>query len=184
MVSPRVLRVASLAAVAYVALWTAAATALVLTSPDIANGAAFRTAQVHSQCGGENRSPALAWTGAPKGTQSYAVTMFDSDANGGRGFWHWLVFNIPTSTQNMPAGAGSESGLPGGAAQAENDFGTPGYGGACPPPGSGVHHYTLTVYALPAARLPLENNAGTSAIAAWLKGHALATAALTGTYRR
>lgn len=172
------------AAAAYFALGSTAGQALELTSPDVANGAALHMAQVHSRCGGQDRSPALAWSGAPKGTGSYAVTMFDSDANGGAGFWHWLVFNIPASAQGLPAGAGSESALPNGAVQAQNDFGTPGYGGACPPPGSGTHHYAITLYALPAAQLPLGNNAGSAAVAAWLKSHALATAAVTATYKR
>ena len=184
MVSPRILRMSSFAVVAYLALRSTAGEALELTSLDISNGATLRLAQVHTQCGGENRSPALAWSGAPKTAESYAVSMFDSDANGGRGFWHWLVFNIPASVHGLPAGAGSESGLPSGAAQAENDFGTPGYGGACPPPGSGTHHYTLTLYGLPTARVPLDNNASASVIAAYVKAHALATATLTATYKR
>ena len=184
MVRSRVLREGVLAAAAYLVLGSTASQALELTSPDVANGATLRRAQVHSRCGGENRSPALAWSGAPKATESYAVSMFDPDANGGHGFWHWLVFNIPASAQNLPAGVGSESGLPNGAVQAENDFGMPGYGGACPPPGSGTHHYTLTLYALPGPRLPLENNATAPAVAGYLKAHALATATLTGTYKR
>ena len=183
MVSGRLLRRSIFVVAAYLAL-TAAGEAFELTSPEVANGSSLRMAQVNSRCGGQNRSPALAWSGAPKGTAGYAITMFDSDANGGRGFWHWIVFNIPASAQSLPAGAGSESGLPNGAVQAQNDFGTPGYGGACPPPGSGAHHYTLTVYALAAARLPLEDNANASAIVAYLKGHALATATLTGRYGR
>jgi len=165
-------------------LWSADGHALELASPDVTNGASLKLAQVNTHCGGENRSPALAWSGAPKGTASFAVTMFDSDANGGRGFWHWLVFDIPTTAPNLAAGAGSGSGLPGGAVQVDNDFGTAGYGGACPPPGSGSHHYTITVYALPTAQLPLGHNVGASAIATWLKGHSLATATLTGTYKR
>ena len=184
MVNTRVLRPRVVAAIACLALWSAAGQALELTSPDVANGASLRMAQVSSRCGGENRSPALAWSGAPKGTESYAVTVFDSDANGGRGFWHWLVFNIPGNEQGLPAGAGSESGLPTGAMQTENDFGTPGYGGACPPPGSGTHHYTFTLYALGVAQLSLGNSAGATSIAAWLKSHALATATLTATYKR
>jgi Raf kinase inhibitor-like YbhB/YbcL family protein len=184
MVRPRVLRVGVFAAAAYLALWSTAGQALELTSSDVANGAALRSAQVHSRCGGENRSPALAWSGAPKATESYAVSMFDSDANGGRGFWHWVIFDIPRATQSLGAGVAPAAALPNGAMQAENDFGTPGYGGACPPPGSGTHHYTLTLYALPAARAPLENNASVSAIAAYLKAHELATATLTGTYKR
>lgn len=177
-------RASILAVGACLAFWSTNGQALELTSPDVTNGTALHAAQVNSRCGGQNLSPALAWSGAPKATQGYAVTMFDSDANGGRGFWHWLVFDIPSNSQSLPAGAGSGSGLPNGAVQTENDFGTPGYGGACPPSGSGTHHYTLTLYALPVAQLPLENGAGVSAIAAWLKSHALATAALTGTYKR
>jgi len=178
------LRLGIFAVAAYLALWSTAGQALELTSPDVVNGATLKIAQVHSRCGGENRSPALAWSGTPKGTQSYAVTMFDSDANAGHGFWHWLVFNIPANAQGLPAGAGSETGLPGGAVQAQNDFGTPGYGGACPPPGSGPHHYTLTLYALPAATVPLDSKSTSAAIAAYLKAHALATATLTGIYQR
>ena len=122
-------------------------------------------------------------SGAPKGTESFAVTMFDSDAAGGRGFWHWVMIDIPAATQTLAAGLSSAAALPNGATQAENDFGRPGYGGACPPVGSGTHHYTVTVFAL-SARMPLSTDTGAPAIAAWLKTHTLATAALTATYRR
>jgi len=184
MVSARALCLGIFAAAAHLALWSTAGQALELTSPDVVNGVTLKIAQVHTQCGGQNRSPALVWSGAPKGTASYAITMFDSDANGGRGFWHWLVFNIPASVQTLPAGAGSETDLPNGAVQSENGFGTPGYGGACPPPGSGTHHYTLTLYALPDAKIPLDSKANTGAVASYLKSHAPATAMLTGIYRR
>lgn len=182
MVRACALRLAAFAAC--LALWSTAGHALELTSPDVADGAALRLAQVHSQCGGENRSPALSWSGAPKGTQSYAVTMFDSDANGGGGFWHWAIFDIPASAQSLSAGTAPAAILPNGAVQAENDFGMAGYGGPCPPPGSGTHHYRLTIYAAAAAHLPLGNTVSASAVATWLKNHALATAMLTGTYRR
>jgi hypothetical protein len=183
-VSTRAWAAGFFAAAALFALWSSAGQALELTSSDVGNGAMLRIAQVHTRCGGENRSPALAWSGAPKGTQSFALTMFDSDANGGRGFWHWLVFDISATTQGLPAGAGSETGLPNGAVQAQNDFGTPGYGGACPPPGSGVHHYTITLFALPTATVPLDSKSTSAAIIDYLKPHALATATLVGLYRR
>lgn len=184
MVSARVLRRSVFAVAAGLPLWSTAADALELTSPDMANGAAVAIAQVNSRCGGENRSPGLAWSGAPKGTQSYAVTMFDSDANGGRGFWHWLVFDIPAAMQSLGGGLARAAALPNGMVQAANDFGSTGYGGACPPPGSGTHHYTVTVYALPVPRLPLDSNATASGVAAYLKSHALATATLIETYKR
>ena len=62
---------------------------------------------------------------------------------GGSGFWHWLVYNLPPTTTGLAAGAGAASGkaLPAGNAQGRTDFGSPGYGGPCPPSGSGNHRY-------------------------------------------
>jgi hypothetical protein len=152
-----------------------------LASSDFTNGAMLSLAQVNSRCGGENRSPALAWSGAPGGTKSFALTLFDPDARGGRGFWHWLVFNIPAGTAALHEDAGAGNGLPAGAVQAANDFGEAGYGGACPPAGSGLHHYIFTLYAM---GTPTVSEAKGGALAANLKSHALATATLTGVYKR
>jgi Raf kinase inhibitor-like YbhB/YbcL family protein len=158
--------------------------AMELTSPDFTNGATLALAQVNSRCGGGNRSPALAWSGAPSGTRSYALTLFDPDAGGGRGFWHWFVFDIPAGTSDLPEGAGAGNGLAQGAVEATNGFGEQGYGGACPPPGSGTHHYEFTLYALGAAKAPFGADASGTTLTAWLKSHALATATLTALYRR
>lgn len=155
--------------------------AMQLSSPNFANGAQLALAQVNNRCGGENVSPALSWSGAPAATKSYALTLFDPDAAGGRGFWHWIVYDIPTATAALPAGAGSGAGLPGGAMQADNDFGEARYGGACPPPGSGRHHYEFTLYALGTPTVP----AGSAdELVAYFKAHALARATLTGLYQR
>ncbi len=158
--------------------------AMQLTSPSLASGGSLTLLQVSNRCGGQNHSPALAWSGAPSGTRSLALTLFDRDANGGRGFWHWLVVDIPASTQTLAQGARSGNGLPAGAVQAENDFGDPGYGGACPPRGSGLHHYVFTLYALDSAAVPVESHATGSVLAPYLTSHALATAALVGVYSR
>lgn len=160
---------------------TQAAGALELKSPDVTPGGSLSLAQVNSRCGGDNRSPALAWSGAPAGTKSFALTLFDPDARSGRGFWHWLVVDIPASAAGLPEGAGSGSGMPAGAGQGANDFGSAGYGGACPPPGSGAHHYEFTLYALGTPSVP---EARDGALSSYLKSHALATATLTGTYQR
>jgi Raf kinase inhibitor-like YbhB/YbcL family protein len=158
--------------------------AMVLSSTNFANGGTLVLPQVNSRCGGQNQSPALSWTGAPANTKSYALTLFDPDAHGGRGFWHWIVFYIPAATAALPAGAGPANGLPAGAVQPENNFGESGYGGACPPPGSGAHHYQFTLYAVGAAKAPFGADAKPAEIVTWLKAHTLATASLLALYQR
>jgi len=111
--------------------------AFVLTSADLHAGHAIASAQVYSGmgCDGQNQSPQLSWTGAPRDTKSFAITMYDPDAPTGSGWWHWVVFNIPADVTSLPTGAGrsSKNLLPPGAALGNTDFGAPGYGGPCPP---------------------------------------------------
>lgn len=85
-------------------------------------------------CDGKNVSPALAWKNAPAGTKSFALMVHDPDAPTGSGWWHWVVYDLPASAHSLPAGAGSADGklLPAGTVQGRTDFGSIGYGGACP----------------------------------------------------
>jgi Raf kinase inhibitor-like YbhB/YbcL family protein len=164
----------------------ALAAELILSSTDVKSGSPMAKAQLLAGCKGQNISPALAWSGEPAGTQSFAVTMYDPDARAGSGWWHWTMFNIPASVHSLAAGAGSEGSkdLPEGAAQGRNDFGTSYYGGPCPPAGEHAHHYEITIYALKAARLPLAAGAPGAQVEANLRSNMLATANVVGRYER
>ena len=61
-----------------------------LSSPQIADGTTLTANQVYNGfgCSGQNQSPTLQWHGAPAGTKSYALTVYDPDAPTGSGWWH------------------------------------------------------------------------------------------------
>lgn len=138
----------------------ASAGSLSVESPEMATGA-LAPAQFADMfgCSGGNVSPEIRWSGAPEGTESFVVTIYDPDAPTGSGFWHWVVADIPAAVDSLPAGAGSDPAkLPKGALAARNDAGVSGFLGACPPPGS-KHRYILTVKALKTAKLGVPANA-------------------------
>ena len=132
-------------------------------------------------CDGEDQSPPLSWSEPPNGTKSFALIVDDPDAPSGT-FRHWAAFNIPAATRGLPVGAGNETA--GDIAQAENDFGRPGYGGACPPSGHGTHHYRFKLFALDTEKLDLPPNASIDQVEAAASEHQLGRAELTGTYER
>ncbi|MBI1795684.1 MAG: YbhB/YbcL family Raf kinase inhibitor-like protein [Candidatus Eisenbacteria bacterium] len=158
-----------------------------LMSAEIHPGEPIGMEQVYKgmSCDGGNISPSLAWRGAPRDTKSFAVTVFDPDAPTGSGWWHWIVYDIPADSTRLAADAGRADGshLPPGAAQGVTDFGAPGYGGPCPPPGK-PHHYVFTLFALDVAKLGAPAGATAAHIGFLLNGHALAKATLTGIYGR
>lgn len=133
-------------------------------------------------CQGRNLSPPLKWSGAPAGTQSYAITVYDPDAPTGSGWWHWVVYDIPVSVTEL--GQGASSNLPSGALQARTDFGTASYGGPCPPTGDKAHRYIFTVYALKIGKLGVSPQASPAMIGFALKANKLAEASFTGYYGR
>jgi Raf kinase inhibitor-like YbhB/YbcL family protein len=166
----------------------AGAAEFTLGSPELTPGGRFATRHVYAGfgCGGGNVSPALGWSGAPAGTRSFALTVYDPDAATGRGWWHWLIYDIPPTTSALPAGAGDPAGgkAPKGAVQAATDYGTPGFGGPCPPPGDKAHRYVFTLYALKVDTLSAAPAATAAAVGALLNANALAQASFTVYYGR
>jgi Raf kinase inhibitor-like YbhB/YbcL family protein len=158
-----------------------------LTSTDFTEGDTLANTQVFNEfgCKGGNISPALAWSGAPAGTQSFALLMHDPDAPTGSGWWHWVVYNIPPDIGSLAAGAGDpKKGLmPKGAVQGRTDYGSVGYGGPCPPPGK-PHHYNFRLYALKVPKLEVPEGASAALIAFNVRAQALGEAQLTGMYGR
>ncbi|MFC5995847.1 YbhB/YbcL family Raf kinase inhibitor-like protein [Pseudonocardia hispaniensis] len=157
-----------------------------VTSTDIADGETLPTPQRSGifGAGGEDRSPQLSWSGAPEGTQSYAVTVYDPDAPTVSGFWHWAVVNIPGSVTSLDSGAGDEdgAGLPSGAFQLANDAGLRRYLGAAPPPGHGPHRYFTVVHAVDVPSLDIPRDATPALFAFNLFGHTLGRAMIVPVY--
>ncbi len=132
-----------------------------LRSDEIGGQASLKQAANIFGCKGENTSPQLSWINVPEGTQSFAVTIFDESAPTGSGWWHWLIFDIDKAVRELKTGAGNQLNnvSPVQAIQSKTDFGSTGYGGPCPPAGSGRHRYVITLYALKVAKLGLTADA-------------------------
>jgi Raf kinase inhibitor-like YbhB/YbcL family protein len=153
-------------------------------SDDLKSGA-FGSQQVYNSfgCTGSNQSPHLAWTGAPKDTVTFVITMYDPDAPTGSGFWHWVVANIPASTTMIAANASRTPRMPDKSIETRTDFGPPGYGGPCPPAGDQPHRYIFTIHAL-RERLDVSADASGALVGFMTNSHRIASASFTARYGR
>jgi Raf kinase inhibitor-like YbhB/YbcL family protein len=179
----------TLLAVALLALAAPAAAAgkFTLKSADVKPNKPLTEQQVFNGfgCSGANVSPQLSWENAPKDAKSFVVTVYDPDAPTGSGWWHWVVYDIPGATKELAQGAGSgTAALPEGAVQGKTDFGAPGFGGACPPPGDKPHRYVFTVFALKVEKLGVAPDASPAMVGYMTRANALGSATFTATYAR
>ncbi len=129
-------------------------------------------------CDGEDVSPALVIGGVPETAKTLALVMDDLDAPGGT-FNHWLVWNLPASTRELPENVEVEAL---GGAQGRNDFGVTQYRGPCPPPGD-THRYNLRFWAL-TGDLELEEGADRKRLDAAMQDKTVASGVILGTYKR
>jgi len=159
----------------------------VLRSPTLREGQTIADAHIYNGagCKGRNVSPALEWSNAPAGTKSLAVTLYDPDPPSVKGWWHWVMYNIPPNATRLAAGAGDPGRefMPG-VTHGNTDFGKPGYGGPCPPEGDPPHRYVFSIHALDVDRIEAGENASAASVAAHIRAHWLASATLTGAYAR
>jgi Raf kinase inhibitor-like YbhB/YbcL family protein len=161
---------------------------LTLSSHDIAQGEFMAKAQEFKGfgCSGGDVSPHLKWTNAPQGTKSFAITAYDPDAPTGSGWWHWQVVNIPKNVTEIATGAGSANTdlAVQGSQQINNDYGNRAFGGACPPPGHGVHHYRFTVHALSVEKLELPDDASGALAGYMINANSIESSTIEALYKR
>jgi Raf kinase inhibitor-like YbhB/YbcL family protein len=132
-------------------------------------------------CSGDDLSPHLSWRDAPAATLTFALIMDDPDAPAGT--WvHWVLYNVPAGTKELPEGAAKHAQLGDGALEGKSSFGKTAYSGPCPPPGK-PHRYFFKLYALD-AKLDLKAGATKADLENAMKGHVLAQAQLIGRYER
>ena len=132
-------------------------------------------------CSGDNKSPALTWSGVPTATKAMALIVRDPDAPMGS-YVHWVIYDLPANATGLPPAVPTTATLDNGAVQGANGSGKSGYQGPCPPPGP-AHHYHFRLYALD-VKLDLAAGADAAAVEQAIKRHVLASADLVGTFAR
>ncbi|WP_407944761.1 YbhB/YbcL family Raf kinase inhibitor-like protein [Pantoea latae] len=130
-------------------------------------------------CTGDNVSPALSWSNAPQGTQSFALLVTDPVGGKGLGVTHLVAYNIPAATTGFAQGELTQGkGYTGG----KNSPGTQAWYGPCPPVGSGMHHYNFVAIATDLPPEQLKAGLTHDELVKQLKGHALGAASLVARF--
>lgn len=152
-----------------------------LTSKDLRHNDTLPNAQVYKGygCDGGNVSPQLSWINPPVNTKSFAIVCHDPDAPRPNGWYHWIVVNIPQDVGEIKQGGQIAKSL-----ETVTDFGTQGFGGACPPVGHGIHHYNFTIYALDTDKLDISKDTKPHEAQAKILRHSIAKSTITGLYER
>jgi Raf kinase inhibitor-like YbhB/YbcL family protein len=128
---------------------------------------------------GGNTQPDFRISNAPAETQSFAIIFHDIDVALGGGtddVLHWVAWNIPGTTTEIPEGK-----LPEGSVIGKN-IRDNSYMGPGAPPGPRYHHYVFEFFALN-AKLDLPATASRPELIEAMKGKIIAKAAYVGRFR-
>jgi Raf kinase inhibitor-like YbhB/YbcL family protein len=137
---------------------------------------------------GEGPSPAISWTNAPAGTQSFVLNMHDMEVVRNKTTddqAHWVVWNIPATATGLPEAVPKGPQLANGAYQISATgqvYRGPGAPATGPP-----HHYMFELYALD-TKLDVQPTADafetrTNVMKA-IQGHILGKAVYGGLFKR
>lgn len=134
------------------------------------------------KCDGQNISPALQWSNAPKGTKSYAIVVTDAVGGHGLGIVHWVAYGIPASTTSFAEGAVNKpsKAYVGGKNRIKKGF----YFGPCPGVGDDPHHYEFMIIALDLDPAALPPGLDRPSLFKAIKGHNLMATSIVGRYAR
>lgn len=146
---------------------------LTLTSPAFDDGERIPEKYGYTEA---NVNPPLNIENVPDGAESLALIMDDPDAvePAGKVWDHWVVWNIPSETTEIP-----EEWSPQQAMEGTNDYGSVGYGGPNPP--DREHRYRFQLFALETS-LNLGPETDADALRGAMDAHVLEQTQLDGTY--
>lgn len=160
---------------------------IALTSADFADGDFLAAAHAGRRAGGDNSSPALAWTGVPTGTAQLLLVVQDVDSPTGTPFVHCVALLEPGLTA-LPTGSLNADSPAAGVRLLRSGMGR-GYLGPEPIKGHGQHRYVFQLFALPTAVAAAVGGAAPEAakpkaVLDAIAGPSLARGRLDGLYQR
>ena len=141
-----------------------------------------RTHAADGDCGGQNISPAITWSGLPAGSRSVAILLVDRDGDGALEVVHWIAYNITAERGELRDGEGQTDGI--GITLGRNSSGATAYRGMCPPAGDKPHRYLLTLIATDLASTSLRAGLSRDELLSALKGHELQRRSIVGRFGR
>lgn len=129
-------------------------------------------------------SPPIVWQDAPDNVKEFVVVCEDPDAPMPSPFVHWIAYEIPRDMSELPLDIpkSERPQSPIGVKQGLNGAHEPGFTGAAPPVGHGVHHYHFQVFGLDAPLHLKKERPDLSDIFSAMHGHVIAFGETVGTF--